>query len=220
MEKDWLLPDAMRDDYLEACKQAVATKDFDAFKKHPTVNCIVENSTEAWAKQIRRGTGLPFPDYTPNEVRYAYTWLVIHWLFNFDIYRLVEIGGGYGGMCESVFNNTFKKPYRYFIFDLVDACAVQYAYLATKLKAESFDKVRVCYEIVPYPKHDLCIAWCSWSELSQEAKIAYIEKVMVNAKHLFISSNWDFNGDVALLGKYFNNLKIIENPYLGKIIYT
>lgn len=220
-EKSWLMPGKLRQDFLEACVSATATGNMEAFKSHPAVNCIVENSTQEWADAVRQGTGILYAGMTPNEVRYHYTWLILATLIP-HYNKVSEIGGGYGGMCEAIFRHfILHQPIRYYIYDLPEVSRLQRRYIDDRLIDFDAEKV-YCYEtfLKDPPSHDVCIAWCSWSELSKEAKVEYIKKVMVYAEHIFVSSNWEYDADLALLKQYFPNVKEYINPYLGKIIYT
>lgn len=222
MIDQWMLPETLKQDYINACNEAVKTKDFEAFKKHPAANCIVENSTQEWADRIRYGTGIEYPGMSPNEVRYAYTWLILSTLIRWDDYKKVsEIGGGYGGMCQSIFNHDFlSAPLKYYLYDLPEAMDLQAAYLNTKVADYDYDKCMFIDSTKKAPPHDICIAWCSWSELDQQAKRQYIGNVMSQSKHIFIASNWDYTGDLELLKSLIPNVKEYTNPYMGKIIYT
>lgn len=221
-EQSWLLEPGLRKDFLNICRLAeTGTVNWAHFKNHPAVNCIVENSTQEWADTVRQGTGILYEGMTPNEVRYHYTWLIIATLIP-DYTKVSEIGGGYGGMCEAIFKHfILPHPVRYYIYDLPEVSRLQRRYIDDRIIDFDAEKV-YCYEtfLKDPPSHDLCIAWCSWSELSHNEKLRYISKVMVYAEHIFISSNWDYDGDLALLKQYFPNVKEYTNPYLGKIIYT
>lgn len=215
----WQLDEPLKTDYIQACHDfTVGAISFDEFKMHPAINCIVENSTEEWANQVRGALGgaCTLAGYTPNQVRYWYTWHLIKELCNLDeVYEFVEIGGGYGGM-HTMSKQFFDLVY-YTIFDLPQACGAQMAYA----KASGIDSHFLTKSVIPARPHNynLCIAWCSWSELDLYTRIEYLEKVIAPADHIFMGVNWDFAGNLKLIKKYIPDVKVYADPHLGQIIY-
>ena len=104
--------------------------------------------------------------------------------------RILEIGGGYGGMCK-----TFSVLYNfdeYILVDLPDAIDLAKKYL--KHFPEIYEKVTFikCNElsgISPVKDLDLFIAVFSLSECNEETQMLYTDKFLLNSQYGFIGYN-------------------------------
>jgi hypothetical protein len=120
-----------------------------------------------------------FGEFAPSTLRYVNTALEIKTLVK-DPKKIIEIGGGYGGLCKimSVLNDweTYK------ITEVDEACELCDKYIkAMNLNAEvvSQDIDEEC---------DLLIADSSMSECDLETQMKYL-KLIVKAKYIYIVYN-------------------------------
>lgn len=217
MKHTWKLQTEMQEKFLTACRNAGQDENaFKNFRSDPEINCIVENTPQSWADAVIED-GVPFEQLssTPTQVRYMYTTTMIHKLCcNTYGKHIVEIGGGYGGLAEAIYQSG-EVPTSYTIYDHLDVSFLQRRYLRDYRMSKYF-----FIEIdPPMADPDLCIAWCSWSELNDWAKQEYIKVVMKRSEHLFLAVNWDYDENLCMLLEHFPDLKIHEDKHLGKIIY-
>lgn len=222
----WKLDQKNTADYLDLCRRAVEDEEvYKNFRNLDPMTMIVENSPEKSGQEyfdhINKYDpkllelmpafltsdliGLParytYGDYyaSPTTIRYIKT--VIDLFRNFGPLNgavIAEIGAGYGGLCK-IFHHVFK-PSDYFIFDLPEAQALQNKFLS------KFGVIPVNNE---YPEHiDLLIAMYSWSELSDELQVEYLERVIMKAKNCYIMLNYDIEKSYQLLKDAFPNADI------------
>lgn len=212
MTNNWQLPPDFIQEYLDACKLA-ATDDeaFKNFRKNDRIATIIENTTKEWSDQAMEKMGM-----TPTMVRYWYTVELIERLigrFNRDA-SIVEIGGGYGGMCRILKDKWVTK--RYTIFDLSEVCGLQSKYLS------QYDESAIWY-FAPWAMDkwgNLCISWCAWSELSYDLRVEYTEKVISKCDHFFICSNYNKAEDLEILSKHFTGIKEYNDELVQNVIYA
>lgn len=123
-----------------------------------------------------------------NTLLYASnTFDIQDYLGDFQPKRIVEIGGGYGGMCL-VFSQIYNFDV-YYIVDLPEALGVAKRYLK---------KFKTLYKKVIFltPEEykdiqnvDLTIAVFSMSECSNDVQMMYGEEIIKNSKYGFIGYN-------------------------------
>ena len=126
-----------------------------------------------------------FPDFTfcsPTNLRYIlHSFLCLEYIKNNNLNNLniVEIGGGYGGLCffisnlSSLFGVVINS---YTIFDLPDASKLQKKYLKTL----DFNHVN-CYQLDKFKElnnESFLISNYAFSEISMDIQKIYIEKVI------------------------------------------
>lgn len=222
---NWQLPEVFIDQYRAACKLAATSdKAFANFRQDPHIACVIENTNKEWADKALQKMGyVPLFDYvmgqvgfTPTMIRYAYTLHLIETMVPsiYDLQKIVEIGGGYGGMCRVIRENG--GLHQYTIFDLPEVVELQQRYLAQ-------------YEIFPtlltdIPSHysgaDLCISWCAWSELSYDLRVEYSEKVISKCQHFFICSNYNKEEDREILARFFPDIKEYSDELVQSVLYA
>lgn len=204
----WSLDADLQAKFLAACKEA-ATNDeaFAKFKENPYIGVVVENSTWEWADKIPK----EFHGSTPNETRYNYTAHLIDRLCGVPKGELVvEIGGGYGGLAKVLLGDD-SQYFEYVMYDQAEVQELQKRYL---------NDARVHYPPSMRDwKSGLCIAWCSWSELSRETREEYLETVISKSAHIFFCVNWDYEENKAMLMKYFPDLKEYSDEVFNNVIY-
>lgn len=118
---------------------------------------------------------------SPNTLRYVSVLInLIHLMSGDTPKRVIEIGGGYGGMCK-----TFTSIYnvdKYTIIDLPEAQALTKKYLSNFKELDG----KVDYEV--NGDYDLFIADASLSECSPETQLEYV-KIATKCKYAYILYN-------------------------------
>lgn len=209
----WQIPEVFRDQYLAACHRA-ATNDeaFAKFREDPHISCVIENTPKDWADKALAKMG-----YTPTMVRYWYTQHLLRQLFGPRGWtEIVEIGGGYGGMCKVLSIAYDLEVYR--IYDLPEPLSLQRRFLMGNSPAPTL------ISDINYPigsrQFDLCLSWCAWSELSLDLRKEYAEKVISKCDHIFFCCNYNLQEDIEILKQYFPNLKTYEDELVQGVVYA
>jgi putative sugar O-methyltransferase len=131
---------------------------------------------------------------SPTNLRYIYHALLIKskcdaWFTKKQI-KIVEIGGGYGGL--ALFIKQILRDYEidYTIVDLPEPSALQHKYLSQVNLSEV--KTVSCFDIdtLATEKFDLVISNYCISEISEENKNQYFEKLIKNCDKKFFV--WNF----------------------------
>jgi putative sugar O-methyltransferase len=124
-------------------------------------------------------------DISPSTLRYIYDLFEIRkYIGSLDNYKIVEIGGGYGGLCTTISSvNKFKE---YVIYD------IKYPAMLTKkyLDRMNISNIRVEFnQILKEKDVDLVISNYAFAELHKDLQDKYMENIIINAKHGFIIFN-------------------------------
>jgi len=138
-------------------------------------------------------SGVNEVNVSPTTMRYV---LIAHYLTRFvglwPGMKIVEIGGGYGGLCKIIHDLVGFKEY--VMYDLPEVQQLQDRFL------RHFGiKVTYAAGMEELKSADLVISWCAWSELDFETRKEYVEKVISKSKKVFICANYNVNEDLALL---------------------
>jgi putative sugar O-methyltransferase len=217
MNKFWDVSQNMIDQYLRACKEfANNPESFKTFKQNPNYTPVLEHVTPEIAEQYfgelkskhllnpttikhikendRYGTPLTFNHHTlktisPTTVRYLKNSLDIVSSFsqNVPFKKIVEVGGGYGGLCK-VFS-CFNDFENYHLVDFPEVNQLSSVYLSKfrslkgKIHHLSTDRIIDVGDI------DLFISNYAFSECSLEFQELYYEKFIQNSKFFYISYN-------------------------------
>jgi len=113
-----------------------------------------------------------------------------------DIYKprkVLEIGGGYGGLCRIL--SIFIEFDEYIMVDLPDVIKVAEKYLshfpkiANKVKFVSYENYENILNFSKDSPIDLLIAVSSMSECSREIQKKYIRDFCLNSKYIFVVWN-------------------------------
>lgn len=235
MEKvGWKLDENNTDKYLDLCRRAVEDeKVFAQFRNMDPMTMIVENSPVK--------SGLDYYNYlkgleeinlthkevftipsdlygnpalyrfdnlvvSPSTLRYIKTVEDLKKHFgHLSGMAIAEIGAGYGGLCKII--HDVYKPADYFLFDLPEPLSLQKKFLSR------FDITPVTDE---YPEQiDLLIAMYSWSELSEELQVDYLNRVIKKSKYCYIMLNYDMERSYQLLKDAFPDADIKDCHILG-----
>lgn len=212
----WILPESHTKKYLKECGRAAHLNSvFETFRKLPLINLVIENCNcdsgtryysfikeyypsllTYWEKFItsERYGDADLCEYegrekiAPTTLRYVKSLadLLFHFDTLFNVFDIVEIGGGYGGLCKIINDVCFIN--KYIMFDLPETCRLQKKFLSRfKLKAEYHHNFDIDFK---HNEIDLVIAACSWAELNDNLRKQYIEKVFMKAKRGYIVLNF------------------------------
>ena len=198
-------------DYRAFCKQA-ATNDiiFGGFRRsyiyteileHVTENqggqyleCIIKKMGQNALQEISYvdDVGKPclffyqkYGSWSPTTLRYVKVMLDLIEnfgpLFNLDI---LEVGGGYGGQCNII--KHFFQDVKYSIYDLPEPLMLTEKFL------NCFDRsANLCnaLEEIKESECDIFISNYALSELNQEIQDEYLDKIIPNSNHGYITYN-------------------------------
>jgi putative sugar O-methyltransferase len=122
----------------------------------------------------------------PSTLRYA---KVLADLFNnfnsLDGLKIVEIGVGYGGQCRII--NAIAKPAEYTLVDIRPALLLAQTYLDGYVLS-SVMKYKTMNELNK-ETYDLIISNYAFTELKRDIQDVYLEKIILNTKHGYITYN-------------------------------
>ena len=109
--------------------------------------------------------------------------------------NIVEIGGGYGGLCKVLLDICEYYGidiYEYTIYDLEDVSKLSKKYLDT-IPHGKCDNLRTgtLVNCEPPSRIDLVLAFYSYSEISEEFRKLYCETIISNSLHGYFA--WNFN---------------------------
>lgn len=216
MKYEWNVPNRDIDDYISACKSFVENDEqFENFRQNSQYNVILEHvskeesdilisemknkdslSEELIAKIKENDLfGNPtkydydfFGEISPTTIRYIKNTLdIIDFFGNSEIKNIVEIGGGYGGLCRTLSN--FFDFDNYLLIDLPEVNALSGKYLS-KFESIKNKIIHLSYnEIDIVEGIDLLIANYSFSECSYEIQEEYYNKVIKNSEKFYMIYN-------------------------------
>jgi hypothetical protein len=199
--------------YAEICMEAVENDEvFEKFKQDPRYTAILEHVSpehgqkyfngimhyeldaeliEAFKENDKLGGANvidyedPFGYVSPSTLRYVQNTLdIAHFVGEGEINKIVEIGGGYGGLCKTI--SCLCDFDEYHIYDLEAASKLQEKYLS------NFDvKDKAFFHSTPEKIEDvdLVISNYAYSELNLELQDLYYENVIKNAKRVYMILN-------------------------------
>jgi len=197
--------------YAEICREAVEDdKVFAKFKQDPRYTAILEHvSPEHGGRYIehileyelndemidefkdnddlggpnRVDYGEPFGKVSPSTLRYIRNALDISYFFGEgELNKIVEIGGGYGGLCKTI--SCLCDFDEYHIYDIEPASKLQEKYL-------SKFGIKAVHHSVPEETKDidLVISNYAYSELGENLQDLYYNNVIKNAKKVYMILN-------------------------------
>jgi hypothetical protein len=122
----------------------------------------------------------------PSTLRYAKVMGDLLNLFGvIDGLKICEIGVGYGGQCRII--NSIAKPTEYTLVDIKPALLLAQCYLDGFILS-SVMKYKTMNELVK-ENYDLLISNYAFTELRREIQDVYLEKIILNVKHGYITYN-------------------------------
>jgi hypothetical protein len=199
--------------YAEICVEAVEDdKVFDRFKRDPRYTAILEHVSPEHGQKYFNGIlqyeldeelvqafkendklggsnvvyyGEPFGEVSPSTLRYIQNSLdIANFVGEGDLSKIVEIGGGYGGLCKTI--SCLCDFDEYHIYDIQQASRLQEKYLSN---FDVGEKVSFHSSVDPIEDVDLVISNYAYSELSLDLQDAYYENVIKNAKRVYMILN-------------------------------
>lgn len=133
---------------------------------------------------------------SPSTLKFASNCLdIIHYIKQFDnldnIKNIVEIGGGYGGLCLILSN--FIEFDCYTLVDLPEATNLANKYLSKFKRVSSKVNCVPCNDLdeIKDTEFDLCIAINSLSECNIDTQMNYFDKFVSKSKYSYIVRNPD-----------------------------
>ena len=243
----WTLQDSAVTPYLSACRAAAQGSDFfKNFKSHPAYRHVLEHvSFEEGQKyldqihldnffdkldEVKENDSIGTPvtceyekigNISPTTVRYLKNTSDIAKRLGTSFDSIVEIGGGYGGLCKVL--SSFVKFEQYLLLDLEECNMLSRKYLSL------FDIPTMSYraeEIVDVEDNfDLLISNYALSECDRETQMMYIERFVKKSDKFYIMHN-DFHVDHGNMGheefieimsdthdiEYYGEHGVPENP--------
>ena len=197
--------------YTEICAEAVENDEvFARFKQDPRYTAILEHVPpehgEEYVDSIQAyelsselieefkendsigGANLveydkPFGRISPSTLRYIQNALDISYFFGEgELNKIVEIGGGYGGLCKTI--SCLCDFDEYHIYDIEPASKLQKKYL------DKFG-IEVVHHNIPeeIKDVDLLISNYAYSELGEKLQDLYYNNVIINAKKVYMILN-------------------------------
>lgn len=215
--KGWEAKFKYANEYLDACRSAVADdKIFARFKSLQGYKNILEHVTPSQGEGYLRmalemseeslldnleafkendTVGSPdtfsFPQIgkiSPTTIRYIKNAFEMATLLkDASIIRIVEVGGGYGGLCKTL--SVVCDFDEYILVDLPEAVAVQEKYLKNFPEIYKKCKFVSCDDVEEVKDVDLFISNYALSECDYDTQVNYYDKLVVNSKFSYIIYN-------------------------------
>ena len=211
----WTLQDSAVMPYLQACRAAAQGSDFFRnFKSHPAYRHVLEHVSYEEGQQyldeikidykdkldeIKENDALGTPvtctydgvgTISPTTLRYLKNTSDIVNKFGTSFNSVVEICGGYGGLCKVL--SSFVDFEQYLLLDLEECNMLSRKYLS------HFDLPTMSYqaeEIVELEdRFDLLISNYALSECNRETQMMYIERFVKNSDKFYLMHN-NFHAD-------------------------
>jgi hypothetical protein len=133
-----------------------------------------------------------------------------------EISKIVEVGGGYGGLCKTL--SVLCNFEKYINVDLPQVLKIQQKYL--KNFSEIYPKIEFvsCNELEDTSNIDLFISNYSLSELTIETQLNYYNKLIKNSKLIYItynliSNNCNDNFDILVSKLKDDGFKLEDNYF-------
>lgn len=162
-------------DYIQEVGKEIYDENLDQF---------LENDLIGNPKQFVYGDG----KISPTTLRYIKNCLDLSSICeNEEISKVVEIGGGYGGLCKTL--SVLCDFDEYINVDLSEGLKVQEKYLKNFSKIYSKIKFISCERLDSIYDIDLLISNYSLSELDIQSQLNYYDKVIKNSKIVYITYN-------------------------------
>ena len=147
------------------------------------IQAFKENDKYGGASLVEYGE--PFGYVSPSTLRYIQNTLdIARFVGEGEINKIVEIGGGYGGLCKTI--SCLCDFDQYHIYDLEAASKLQEKYLS------NFDvKDKAFFHSIPEKIEDvdLVISNYAYSELNLELQDLYYDNVIKNSKRVYMILN-------------------------------
>ena len=227
----WEIPPQNYTGYLQACRDACDQKSFNTFRQNAAYRAILEHTNPVQAgqyydwcitkepslltehfKEFQKNDLYGSPDLMntsygkicPSTLRYIKNTLEIKRQFNYR--SVIEIGGGYGGLCRAL--SVFGWS-TYDIIDLKDPLALAKTYL------DKYELNVSYHEPTPTLSADLLISNYALSECDEYLQTEYFYNVIKNCKNCYITHNTTYKPFYQTFLKMCEpifNIEIIDEP--------
>ena len=215
MSDTWTLQDEAVNPYLQICKLAAQSSDyFNIFKSHGAYRHVLEHVSEDEGQKYIDEIKIDYMDklseikqndllggpvtYTYDKVgtissttlRYLKNTSDIITKFGNSFDSIVEIGGGYGGLCKVL--SSFVNFEQYLLLDLEECNLLSRKYLShfdlptLSYRSEEIDEIDENF--------DLLISNYALSECNRETQMMYIERFVKKSNKFYIMHN-NFHAD-------------------------
>ncbi len=192
---NWIVKGQQLESYLQACRDAVAN--ITTFKQDERLHAIFEHCPKYIADEyyqvipeplLNKGWTNDFygspklhnygqKKYSTSTLQYIGVLAnLINHFGSLNGLRIVEIGGGYGGQCRTIYD--MFTPECYHIIDLPEVCELQKKYCQAS-----------CFTEPTGQQYDLVISNYALSEIVNNS--LYIEQVVKKSEHGYITCNTD-----------------------------
>jgi len=215
--KGWEAETKYANEYLDACRSAVADDEiFARFKSLEGYKHILEHVTprqgaeylqvalemseeglleniEAFKENDTIGTPdtFSYPEtgkISPTTIRYIKNVFEMATLLgDAPISRVVEVGGGYGGLCKTL--SVVCDFDEYILVDLPEAVAVQEKFISNFPELHKKCKFVSCDDVEEVKDVDLFISNYALSECDYDTQVNYYDKLVANSKFAYIIYN-------------------------------
>ena len=216
----WTLQDSAVTPYLQACAAAAQGSDFfNGFKSHPAYRHVLEHVSFEEGQQYLDEIDIDYKDkldeikendaygtpitcsyagigfISPTTLRYLKNTSDIVNKFGTSFDSIVEIGGGYGGLCKVM--STFVEFDQYLLLDLEECNMLSRKYLSHfNLPTMSYQAEEI---VEVEDRFDLLISNYALSECNRETQMMYIEKFVKKSDKFYLMHN-DFHADNGNMG--------------------
>ena len=211
----WTLQDSAVVPYLSACRAAAQGSDFfRGFKSHPAYRHVLEHVSYEEGQQYLDEVEIDYKDkldeikendalgtpvtcsykgvgtISPTTVRYLKNTSDIVTKFGTSFNSIVEIGGGYGGLCKVL--SSFVDFEQYLLLDLEECNMLSRKYLSffnlptMSYRAEEIQDID--------DNFDLLISNYALSECNRETQMMYIERFVKKSDKFYLMHN-NFHAD-------------------------
>ena len=210
MSDTWTLQDEAATPYLNVCNYAANSDEFfKQFKSHPAYRHVLEHVSFEEGQQYLKEIDIDYLDkleevkendslgspviyeypsvgeISPTTIRYIKNTSDIINKFGNSFDSIVEIGGGYGGLCKVL--SSFIKFEQYLLLDLEECNLLSRKYLShfnlptLSYRSEEIDEIDENF--------DLLISNYALSECHKEVQQDYIERLIKKSNNFYIMHN-------------------------------
>lgn len=216
---NWEIDQNIANEYVKACDEIVSDELFLNFKKDSRYRHILEGGTkltfdyfldkiktlpnknlffdnlEIFRKNDLYGNPDLYEDkeigkFSLTTLKYSYNALeIINFLGDYSPKKIVEIGGGYGGL--AVILSDLLEFDTYTLVDLPEVCKLVDKYVLNYENLNNKVKSLSCFEIedFDFENTDLTIAINSLSECNSETQIKYFNNIVSKSNYSYIVRN-------------------------------
>tara|TARA_B100001029_G_scaffold135065_1_gene113944 strand:+ start:341 stop:1105 length:765 start_codon:yes stop_codon:yes gene_type:complete len=210
MSDTWTLQDEAATPYLNVCNYAANSDEFfKQFKSHPAYRHVLEHVSYEEGKEYLKEINIDYLDkldeikendslgspatyeypsvgeISPTTIRYIKNTSDIITKFGTSFNSIVEIGGGYGGLCKVL--SSFIKFEQYLLLDLEECNLLSRKYLShfdlptLSYRSEEIDEIDENF--------DLLISNYAFSECHKEVQQDYIKRFIKKSNNFYIMHN-------------------------------